>query len=279
MHPGRPAARVFKQERAKKTHEALIRAGARVFAERGFEGAQTPDIAAAAGVSTGAFYRYFKDKRVLFIEVVARYLEDASAAIATRLHPELMAREDRRAAIDEVIDVLFEHTRRNAALARVYLAMSLTDPEVGELRARFEAQEQSTLAKLMEAILPREVVPDPSAAALVIQIAGVEVAAERMGLRPSRGQRTSERGVRAALREMFYRYLFPGEGLAGEGAGAVEPPGRRTKSKSAPRKAKALGDKAGALGDKVGAPRLRGKKKGARSAKKVKSSRLKGQAS
>lgn len=201
----------IKQERAKKTREALVRAAAKVFAERGFDGAQTPDIAAEAGVSTGALYRYFKDKRALFIEVAQKHLAAMSAAIAEKLNAQAFTAADRRATLGVLIDILFAEVRRDAALSRVYLAMSLTDPVVGELRARFEADERASLAALLEAAIPREVLPDPKAAALVIQVAAVEVAADRAGLRPSRGRRVTDKAVKEALREMLHRFLFPGE--------------------------------------------------------------------
>src|SRR5579871_6415942 len=82
-----PPPPAFKQRRAARTYDALLEAAGQVFAERGFEGAQTPDIAAAAGVSTGALYRYFKDKRHLFIELLRHHLAHARAEIATRLDP------------------------------------------------------------------------------------------------------------------------------------------------------------------------------------------------
>jgi AcrR family transcriptional regulator len=204
--------RVFKQERARKTHEALLRAAAKMFAEKGFEGTQTPDVAAAAGVSTGALYRYFKDKRALFLELMVAHLSDVSEAVGRRLAVIALESADRRAVIDEVIDILFDHMRRDAGLSRVYIAMSLTDPAVAELRAEFEAKERASLARIIEAAVPREVIPDPEAAALVVQVAAVEIIAERSGVRPSRGRRVSDKAVKAALREMFHRFLFPGEG-------------------------------------------------------------------
>src|SRR5437867_2797733 len=102
--------RDFKQKRAAATYEALLDAAARVFAERGFDAAQTPDIAAAAGVSTGAFYRYFSDKRQAFIEVMAAHLQRAYDETLKRLRPELFVGDkDVRAAIDRVLEVLFDH--------------------------------------------------------------------------------------------------------------------------------------------------------------------------
>lgn len=65
----------FHQQRAAKSYEALLAAAASVFASHGFEGAQTPLIAAEAGVATGTFYRYFKDKRQAFLAVMASRLQ------------------------------------------------------------------------------------------------------------------------------------------------------------------------------------------------------------
>jgi hypothetical protein len=65
---------------------------------------------------------------------------------------------------------------------------------------------------LIEVITPRAVVPDPSAAARVIGITAVEIAADRAGLRPRVGTGGgSDAAIKAALREMLFRFLFPGE--------------------------------------------------------------------
>ncbi|WP_134500984.1 TetR/AcrR family transcriptional regulator [Microvirga pakistanensis] len=48
----------------------IAQAALRVFARDGYEGARIPDIAAAAGISTGNVYRYFKSKDELFYSVV-----------------------------------------------------------------------------------------------------------------------------------------------------------------------------------------------------------------
>lgn len=50
--------------------DRLIAAGLEVFAARGYGGAAMDEIAAAAGVSTGNVYRYFRGKRELFDAVV-----------------------------------------------------------------------------------------------------------------------------------------------------------------------------------------------------------------
>jgi AcrR family transcriptional regulator len=222
--------REFKQRRSAATYEALLEAARRVFARRGFDAAQTPEIAAEAGVSTGAFYRYFADKRAVFVEVVAKHLRESHDEVMTKLTPERFLGPralDHREAIDIVLDVLFDRIQRDADLERVYLALSYSDPDVRRLRAEYEAEGFAALARLIAVILPREVIPDPAAAARVIGITTVEIAADRAGLRPRAGAPGDERHIKDALREMLYRYLFAP--LEGDGAALVKPPPGRAR--------------------------------------------------
>lgn len=51
------------QERSKKTRHEILVAAAALFDSRGYRGTRLVDIASQAGVTTGAFYFNFKDKR------------------------------------------------------------------------------------------------------------------------------------------------------------------------------------------------------------------------
>lgn len=53
-----------------KLAEKLLEAGKQEFLERGFQGASMRSIAAAAGVTTGALYRYYTDKAALLDALV-----------------------------------------------------------------------------------------------------------------------------------------------------------------------------------------------------------------
>lgn len=56
---------VRRQERGLRRIEEILRAAATVFADRGYEGATTNAIAAAAGISPGSLYQYFRNKEEL----------------------------------------------------------------------------------------------------------------------------------------------------------------------------------------------------------------------
>ena len=57
------------------TRENLVRAALREFATRGYDGSSVREICAAAGVTTGALYFFFKNKENLFREVISPVME------------------------------------------------------------------------------------------------------------------------------------------------------------------------------------------------------------
>jgi len=198
--------RTFRQKRAKDTHEALLRAAARGFAERGFDGAQAPAIAKAAGVSTGAFYRYFEDKRHAFLEMISHEAERAYQTMLSELDAARFAATGARGGIATVLELLFAGMRTDAALLRVYFDMSRRDPDVAALRAAYDNRARETICQILTALVPRTVIADPAAAALVMHVAAIEVVSERMGLRP-RDPRLDDRAVLGALGDMLHAYV------------------------------------------------------------------------
>jgi AcrR family transcriptional regulator len=76
------------------TRRALVTAGAELFAERGFDGAATSEVAARAGVNKALISYHFRGKRGLYVAI----LESTFASLAGRLAAvEVEARSARRA--------------------------------------------------------------------------------------------------------------------------------------------------------------------------------------
>jgi AcrR family transcriptional regulator len=194
----------FKQARAEKTHQTILRAAAKVFARKGFDKTQTPELARAAGISTGALYRYFTDKREVFLAMLELHLNEARNEVAERLRPEYLSTLDPPKAVQEVLDTFFEQAARDPALTRVYLAMSLTDKDVSAIRTRAENEDRTVVAALITAGVPHARIDNPHAAALIVQSATLAAATECALGHSS----VTSAEAKKALGQMLGRYLF-----------------------------------------------------------------------
>jgi AcrR family transcriptional regulator len=77
-----PVARRTQAERSEATREALIEAARALFAERGYAEVGTEQIVRAAGLTRGALYHHFADKRELFAAVYERVEAELAERIA-----------------------------------------------------------------------------------------------------------------------------------------------------------------------------------------------------
>lgn len=66
--------RLSREESRRQTRDRLLTAAAKVFAQKGFNGASVEDIAEAAGYSKGAVYSNFDSKEDLFLALIDQYL-------------------------------------------------------------------------------------------------------------------------------------------------------------------------------------------------------------
>src|SRR5881394_2866476 len=84
-----PESPQFQQERARRTYTALVQAAQELFGAQGYDAIGTPDIADAARVSVGTFYRYFDDKKQIYLHVIKLHSAAALQDIMAGLRPEL----------------------------------------------------------------------------------------------------------------------------------------------------------------------------------------------
>lgn len=210
--PPTRSVRDFAQRRAKETYDALLVATERVFSEKTYDEAQTPDIARAANVSVGTFYRYFADKRQAFIEMISAYLDRVYELVMKDLTVEAFSSgrtaSERRATIEGVVDLVFRNAAEQPQLQHVFLAMSMRDSEIARIRAESERRGRTAIAALIAEVAPSGRIADPIAAAEVIQIAANEVAIATIGTRGDTKTPAEAFALRGALAEMIYRYVF-----------------------------------------------------------------------
>jgi AcrR family transcriptional regulator len=72
-------------QQAADTRAQLIQAGRELFAERGYAGVGTEEIVARAGVTRGALYHHFEDKKDLFRAVHEELERDLATSIGEQI--------------------------------------------------------------------------------------------------------------------------------------------------------------------------------------------------
>ncbi|MEU5790594.1 TetR family transcriptional regulator [Micromonospora purpureochromogenes] len=160
--------------RADATRARLLEAAVDAFAERGFHGTTTRDIAAAAGLSPAALYVHHKSKEEL-LYLIARSGHDH----VLRLVQEAIASSDdpatalRRAVHDFVVSHARDHTRTRVVN---YELAALSPEHLAEIRAVRHRIEQA-FRQLVEAGVAAGVfdAPDPRVAGAALLSLGVDL--------------------------------------------------------------------------------------------------------
>ena len=81
------------RERTETTRLALLDAARALFVGKGYADTSTPEIAVAAGITRGALYHHFEDKRDLFRQVLQRESQAVAADIEAAAPEQLSPRK------------------------------------------------------------------------------------------------------------------------------------------------------------------------------------------
>ena len=107
---------------------ALLASGRDVFVDRGYHNTRVDDLVAAAGVSHGAFYRYFRNKDQLARMLTARAVQTVGTAVL-EIPDVVVARRARRTGVLRRWLRRYHAAHANeAAMLRVWLDAALQDP-------------------------------------------------------------------------------------------------------------------------------------------------------
>jgi len=114
----------IKQNRSKKTYDALIKTGFQLLKKRDFATITVAELSQSAGYSVGAFYARFRSKDEFFDAMVAHHLESRVAA-----SEHLFSTVHNAHLIDELIKDIVHYYWINRNFWRAALVRSIRDPE------------------------------------------------------------------------------------------------------------------------------------------------------
>ena len=139
-----------KQKRSIEKKKHIIETGIQLMAAQGYHHTTTDDIAAAAGVSTGIIYRYFKDKHDILLEGLSLYFhkmeENNYFTIDTSSSETIL--EFSRKMIRQFLSI----HEKNWYMHEELEAMRHSDPEVAGL---YDATESAIITKITSELQTR----------------------------------------------------------------------------------------------------------------------------
>jgi len=170
------SVRTPKQQRSIETRKQIIKAAFKLFADKGIHGTNSTEIAKKAGISIGSFYSYFKNKKVLLLEMLEGYVEQHYRMVWRKLDSFNLDKLDRE-MINAIIASVFEAYDIAPEFHRQTHALRYSDLDIKRIydreRVRQVDQIQSLIEKNSNHLVP---IQDPHIAAMVIHNAVENVA-------------------------------------------------------------------------------------------------------
>lgn len=114
--------------KGRDTRQRLLDSATRLFGEQGYGNVRITDITEAAGLSQGAFYRYFKDRREVVLELLRRMTAEAFDFVKAPWDE-----SDPMASVLRSTVLYFSFYERNRNLFAVLVELSMTDPDVRDI--------------------------------------------------------------------------------------------------------------------------------------------------
>jgi AcrR family transcriptional regulator len=128
MNP--PTAATRQLSTAEERRDAVVRAGMKVFAARGYNGTPTAEVAKAAGISHAYLFRLFPTKAALVQAIVERSNERIYDAFAQAATEAKAAGEDVIGALRDAYVGLLED--RELLLSQLHAHAAASEPAIGQ---------------------------------------------------------------------------------------------------------------------------------------------------
>jgi AcrR family transcriptional regulator len=191
------------QERGVETKLRILEAGFASFGLKGLHGTNSREIAAAAGVSIGTFYTYFKDKRQLFIELIQTHCGKILEVLNTFQVEDYQGQEPRE-VVRTLIRAVWVLHDSVYPLNQKAMALRQMDPEIDRIIAEQEEAIMRRLMLVLQGVQDKLRVRDMETAAWLVGwiIKEAMFSAHQANLKADNPQLLDE------LADLVSRYLF-----------------------------------------------------------------------
>jgi AcrR family transcriptional regulator len=107
---------------------AIVKSAIRLFAEKGFRGATTRELATGLGVSEPVLYQHFQTKNDLYAAIIEAKVEE-SRQLVCELEKRLSGDDD-RAILTHLAELVFSHYEQDTDFIRLFLFSALERHEL-----------------------------------------------------------------------------------------------------------------------------------------------------
>lgn len=197
-------ARIPKQKRAVETRRHIIRVAKSLFSRKGLHGTNSREIAAEAGISVGAFYSYFADKKVLLLEVLKLHLEQFLVKAFLQEKMGVFDGLGKKEIIGNIIRSAIDAYDHSPEFHRETLVLRYSDPDVKRLYDEAKALELSYILSILNLFRDDLRIENLEAAAFVVHGAMEKTAHSTQFLEPDIDREL----VLDELADMISTYLF-----------------------------------------------------------------------
>ncbi len=131
------------------TKEKILKAGERLFSNKGYDATSVAEICEEAGVSKGAFFHYFDSKESFFLELLNRWLTELNERIQEYVNQESdVANSVLR--MSELFKDIFRESRQKFLLFMEFLRIAIRDERVLKELANYFQNYTNYFSELIE---------------------------------------------------------------------------------------------------------------------------------
>lgn len=210
-----------RQARSRQTFERLLDAAEAVIGEKGFEAAGVVEIAARAGLSVGAVYQRFRDKKALIEALLERGTVEFRATLEAAVAESRWDGASIREILEGYVRFALRAAHERIGLRRAQLALALRDSAPGQRLVEIHRELDVRLRALLLRRAGEIGHPDPELAIdfvleqlramLIVRLEGALLYSSLTAV-------SDERFAREALRSVAaYLQLSPGADVAAGG--------------------------------------------------------------
>lgn len=191
------------QKRAIRTREKIILSAINQFSKKGYHKTDAAKIAKGAGVATGTFYIYFKDKKEVLIEIIKQFYNDVGERVLTESVGRQGTSTDIKALVHFFVKAFYSAHEIAPDLHREVCAMILIDRDIEKAYRKEEKKVHQLIVSFLKEYQSHLRVSDLEAAAIMI----FKLSDEIIHMVKINGAPIEEGRLIAELEDMLCQYL------------------------------------------------------------------------